>query len=193
MAPLYDLMEILPERRFLPWRKKVWTLVKGPKVLEVGVGTGKNMAFYPQGLHITAIDLTPGMMEKARKHAAELHSDVDLRLGDVQTLDFPDDSFDAAVASFVFCSVPDPVLGLREIMRVVKPGGQVLILEHVRSAKHLVGLLMDAVNPMVVRMMGANINRRTVQNVQKSGLTLEKVEELGGGDIFKLIQARVEK
>ena len=189
IAPIYDRMETMSERRFRTWRPQVWSLVQGPKVLEVGVGTGKNMPYYPQGLAITAIDLTPGMLERAKTRAQALNLDVDLQLGDVQALDFPDNIFDEVVATCVFCSVPDPVLGLREIARVVKPGGQVLLLEHMRAANPLLGLLMDVLNPVVVRMMGANINRRTVENVQKSGLQLVRTEDMGLGGIVKLMVA----
>lgn len=178
------------ERRLHAWRPRPWTLVRGPKVLEVGVGTGKNIPFYPKGMAITAIDLTPGMVERAQRRAQALHSDVDLRLGDVQALTFPDNSFDDAVATCVFCSVPNPVLGLQELARVVKPDGQVLLLEHMRSANALIGLFMDVLNPIVVRIMGANINRRTLENVQQSGLQLKHVEDVGMGGIFKLIVAR---
>jgi len=189
ISKLYDFMEILPERRYKPWRESLWSFVTGPKVLEVGVGTGKNMPFYPDGLQITGIDLTPGMLARAMKRAADLNLDVDLRIADVQALEFPDDTFDTVVATFVFCSVPDPMLGLAELLRVVKPAGQVILMDHLRSENPLLGVLMDALNPVVVRITGANINRRTVENVREARLVIDRVESLGMGDIFKLIVA----
>ncbi len=192
IAPLYDGMELLAERRYRSWRKQLWSLVRGPKLLEIGVGTGKNMLYYPKGVEVTAIDLTPGMLNRAYKRAAKLDVTLELRLGDVQNLDFPDGTFDEIVETFVFCSVPDPRLGLEEIVRVLKPGGRLFMLEHVRSENRVMGLLMDALNPLAVRVTGANINRRTVQNVSRSKLRLEQVKDLGKEGIFKLIVARKE-
>jgi ubiquinone/menaquinone biosynthesis C-methylase UbiE len=191
IAPAYDRMQTMMEKRANAWRAHLWSLVHGPKVLEVGVGTGKNMPFYPAGIEITAIDLTPGMLERAHQVADKLNARVDLQLGDVQSLQVPAATFDEAVATFVFCSVPDPVLGLRELRRTVRPGGRVLLIEHVRSEQPLVGYLMDLLNPVAVHITGANINRRTVDNVKKSGLQLVSAGTLGMNGIVKLITARV--
>jgi len=193
LSSIYDVMEGMSEQRYHPWRAKLWSQVSGLHVLEVGIGTGKNMLFYPAGILITGIDLTPGMLQRAQKRAGDLRlsSKVELQIGDVQQLDFSDDKFDSAVATFVFCSVPDPVLGLRELTRVVKPGGCVFLLEHMRSPNPFLGVVMDFLNPLIVRMMGANINRQTVENVCKAGLEIKQVEDLGAGGIFKLIVARV--
>ncbi len=187
ISSFYDLMEVFAERRYTDWREKLWGQVTGARVLEIGVGTGKNIPFYPDGPEITAVDLTPGMLARAKRRADRLGARVNLSLDDAQDLKFEDDSFDIVVATFVFCSVPDPVLGFKEARRVLKPGGKLLLLEHVRSENQLLGGLMDLFNPLVVRMMGANINRDTVDNLQQSGFDLEQVEDMGLGGIFKLI------
>jgi len=190
IAPLYDRMEGLIERsRYSKWRELLWSKVEGTHILEVGVGTGKNFPFYPPDEEITAIDFSKKMLERAEDRASKQKVRVSLQKMDVQNLEFEDNTFDTVVASFVFCSVPDPVRGLMEVERVCKPGGKVVLLEHVLSANRILGWLMNLANPLVVRMIGANINRRTAENVAKSGLAVEQVTDLGAG-IFKLIEAR---
>ncbi len=190
ISGLYDKVEVFAERRYSAWRPRLWSLVQGPKVLEVGVGTGKNMPYYPPDVQITAVDLTPGMLDYAQKRAAEGNIEVDLQLGDVQALDLPDNSFDDIVSTFVFCSVPDPTLGLKELLRVTKPNGRLFMLEHVRAGNKIAGLMMDVMNPVMVRLSGANINRRTAERVLQSDWQLESVEDIGMKGIFKLIVAR---
>jgi len=191
ISPIYDRLEWLMERRARPWREKLWQFAYGPQVLEVGVGTGKNMEFWPLNCKITAIDLTPGMLDIARQREKSLNrQDVNLRLGDVQHLEFASASFDTVVATFVFCSVPDPIQGLREIGRVVRPDGQILLLEHLRIDRPVVGTLMDILAPLIVRLNGANINRRTVENLRIAGLKIKRVEDLDDIGMFKLIFAR---
>ena len=191
ISGIYDRMEGMMERRFRPWREKVWQFAHGPRILEVGVGTGKNIEFWPRDTKIAAIDLTPGMLEIARQRAKKLKRlGDDLFLADVQHLDLPSGIFDTVVATFVFCSVPDPVQGLRELARVVRPDGHVVLLEHVRIDRPVIGPLMDALAPIIVRLNGANINRRTLTNVQIAGLKIDHVMDLDKMGMFKLIFAR---
>ena len=178
VARVYDLEQLFEEAVvFGRLRKALWANAPATgSILEVGVGTGVNMRHYPPGARMTAIDISDRMLEKARARADRTQLTMDLRLMDAQHLDFADGTFDAVVATCVFCSVPDPVAGLREVLRVLKPGGKALLLEHVRSSNPVMGKLMDLVNPLAVRISGANINRRTVDNVRDAGFPAIDVE-----------------
>jgi len=190
LAPFYDLSETLLEKgRYSSWRALLWSKVEGECILEVGVGTGKNFPYYPPHQKIVAVDLSQRMLQRAKAKADGQPVEVALALMDVQNLAFPNDTFDSVVASFVFCSVPDPVRGLGEVRRVLKPGGKAIFLEHVLSSNSIIAWLMNFANPAVVRMIGANINRRTAENVARGGLVVERVTDLWVG-IFKLIEAR---
>lgn len=180
-------MDMGSERRMGAWRKALWDGARG-RILEVGVGSGKNMPYYPSGARVTAIDFSPRMLERAERRARRLGASVDLIQMDAQNLAFPDNSFDTVVTACVFCSVPDPVRGLREIRRVLRPDGNLLMLEHMRSELPLVGPAMDLLNPLVVGVVGANINRRTLDNIRAAGLQITSVEDLLL-DIFRRIVA----
>jgi ubiquinone/menaquinone biosynthesis C-methylase UbiE len=170
-------------------RRRLWDQVQGGRVLEVGVGTGRNLPYYPAQSRVIAIDLSPGMLRRAVKRAERLGRPVDFILADAQRLPFREGSFDAVAATCVFCSVPDPVQGLRELRRVSRREGSTLLLEHVRAKNPLLGKVMDWMNPIAVRMNGANINRRTVENVKIAGLAVER-EDSFMMSIVKMLYAR---
>lgn len=178
-AFLYNLMEWPMERLlFAAWRDHLRDGIVGPNALEVGVGTGKNIPYYPADVSVTAIDFSPRMLSRARAAAGRLNSSVEFREMDIQQLNFPSHNFDTVFATFVFCSVPDPVQGLAELKRVCKPDGRLLLLEHMRPGNYWLGLLFDALNPLAVRMTGANINRRTLVNVEKAGWHIQTARRL---------------
>ena len=160
----------------------------GEHILEVGVGTGKNFRYYPKDARMTALDFSPKMLELAQQKQKNKNIAVHLDLMDVERLYYADNSFDTVVATFVFCSVPAPRAGLRELYRVCKPGGQVILLEHVLSSRRWLAVLMNLLNPLVVRAVGANINRQTVKSVRASGFNQVLVDSRSS-DIIKLIQA----
>ena len=189
IAPFYDVLEgILEKLFFRRWRKILWKKVNGEHILEVGVGTGKNFPYYPTDAHITALDFSEDMLEQAKKKRLRNTIKIELELMDVQSLCYADNSFDTVIATFVFCSVPLPIKGLQELHRVCNPGGQVLLLEHVLSSKPFMAKMMHFMNPLVVSLIGANINRKTVKNVQACGF--EKVLlDPASKDMVKIIQA----
>jgi ubiquinone/menaquinone biosynthesis C-methylase UbiE len=192
IAGMYDLMEMPMEGMFAKWRRKLLKDASG-KILEVGIGTGKNIPHYSGSVELTGIDFSEKMIQKAR-NKNNRPAKTQLLVMDAQNMEFEDNSFDTVVTSCVFCSVPGPIQGLKEIRRVCKSGGKILMLEHVRSHKKVIGSLMDAFNFIPVNVYGANINRETFQNLLKAGFQPENIEvENLWLDIVKLIRINNEK
>ena len=177
-AAFYDLVEGFVELGFRRSRRDLWARVPPGRTLELGIGTGRSLRYYPPEAEVVAIDFSPRMLARAQRRAARLGIQVDLRLADVQALPFPDASFDTVIATCFFCSVPDPVQGLCEARRVLKPGGRLLLLEHVLSRRPILGRLMRWMDPLVVRIWGAHIARDTVTNIHAAGFRDLEIEDL---------------
>ena len=177
-------MELMGMRRF---RRRVLGQVTGRRVLEVGVGTGINLPEYPPDLDVDGIDLSPRMLARARSRSG-IRARVQLHEMDVQQLAFDAATFDNVVATCVFCSVPDPIAGLKELRRVLRPDGRAIFLEHVRPGGRRLGPIFDRLDPAVSRF-GPHINRRTVENIRAAGFAIETERNLWS-DILKLIVAR---
>jgi ubiquinone/menaquinone biosynthesis C-methylase UbiE len=194
VSSIYDLIEKPMElMAFSEWREKIIEKIEGKKILEVGVGTGKNLEYYPENMHITGIDFSKKMLEKARERADNLEN-INLIEMDAQKMTFNDNSFDTVITSCVFCSVPDPIKGLKEIRRVCKSDGKIIMLEHMRSRNKIVGKFMDIINFIPLSIWGANINRETMDNLKKAGFKNENIEYTNvWTDIVKIIEIRNKK
>ena len=186
VARVYDLydapMDLMGGRRR---RRRVLARASG-RVLEIGIGTGRNLEHYGNGLRLTGVDLSAGMLAQAAPRRASAPVAVSLVQGDAQCLPFPSSSFDTVTATCVFCSVADPVAGLREVARVVRRDGHVLLLEHVRPRNRVLGWLFDRLSPLTRRLFGPEINRRTEDNVAAAGL---RIVEIRRGGIWREISA----
>jgi ubiquinone/menaquinone biosynthesis C-methylase UbiE len=182
----YDLFTFADDRRLGPYKRRLFTKVQGATLL-VAAGTGNDFKFFPAGQSIVAIDISSKMLARAARKAASYSGTIELRQMDVCDLEFPDDTFDTVATVCTFCSVPRPIIGLRELHRVLKPGGQMLMFEHVRSRIGPFGILLDVMTPLS-RLVGPDLNRDTVSNVQKAGFRLTREENVYL-DIIKIIEA----
>jgi len=189
ISPIYDLMEA-PVELFLfrKWRRAVLSDLHG-SVLEVGTGTGKNLEYYPKDCKVTAIDISPKMLKHAKKRMAGMDN-ISLQVMDAELLAFADNSFDYVITTFVLCPIPNPVAALREMRRVCKPDGLVINLEHMRSSNRMFTFLENVLNPISVFFMGVNLNRKTVENIKKAGLSVVEEKHLALRDVFRLIRSK---
>lgn len=177
-AARFDLMTGLgPERRWGPIKRELFSHMSAEKILFAAVGSGLDFAHFPPSRDVLGIDISKKMLEKARPRAVAYEASggkLELRQMDVEALDVPDASFDQVFTSCTFCSVSRPVEGLREILRALRPGGDLYMFEHTGSRFFPFNLMLDAMTPFS-RRVGPDLNRKTVENVIRAGFEIHEV------------------
>lgn len=191
IAPLYDLLDMPFERRRYQALRPLMFQNLGGRLLDAGVGTGRNCAYYPPDAVVSGIDTSPAMLERAHHRCPALAAAGRLYQMDVTHLEFPAGSFDAAVATFLFCVLPDDlqVPALRELRRVVRPGGLIRLLEYVRPKGTMRRMMSRLWQPWIAWAYGASFDRQTERHVPEAGLELVESRYVVD-DLVKLITAR---
>src|SRR4030043_930323 len=189
IAKVYDLLESPIERLlFQKLRKEAISNSYGT-ILEVGVGTGKNLPYYRKNVELTAVDFSIGMLNIAKNKQKETgQKGLELYEMDVQNLKFKDDTFDTVISTFVFCTVPDPIAGLKEVRRVLKPKGKAIFLEHMKSRNPFINIILIIMNLFSINLLGTSMLRETQHNIELSGMTVLSAENKVF-DVIRLIIA----
>jgi ubiquinone/menaquinone biosynthesis C-methylase UbiE len=158
-------------------------------VLEIGIGTGLNLPYYRDGVRLTGVEFSSTMLELARERATQLGRDPDLRLGDAQALEFPDESFDTVVCTLALCTIPDDRRAVAEARRVLRPGGRLLLLEHVRSPLLPIRAGQRLLEPLTLRFEADHLLRDPADYLAEQGFAIEALERLKWG-IVERVAAR---
>jgi ubiquinone/menaquinone biosynthesis C-methylase UbiE len=189
-ARWYDWVEGVPDllgvRRL---RRRLLARASG-RVLEVAVGTGKNLTYYPRDCRIIALDLSSEMLKVARTRAAKLPTHVSFLVADAEALPFLDESFDTVVSSLSSCTFPNPKVALKEMARVCRPEGRVLLLEHGRSDREWLGRWQDRHADQFAKPLGCHWNRKTLQLIKDAGLKVVTAQRNFFG-IFHQVEAKL--
>jgi ubiquinone/menaquinone biosynthesis C-methylase UbiE len=156
------------------------------RVLEVAIGTGRNLPHYPAGVTVSGIELSPAMLAIARQRAADLGHDADLREGDAEQLPFSDASFDTVVCALSLCTIPDPVTAIGEMKRVLVPGGRLLLLDHIGSTWPPVYAAQWLLERLTIRAAGEHFTRRQLPLVQAAGFQVVETERLKAGTVERI-------
>ena len=192
IAPWYDLLDLPFEAlRYRKLRPLLFQDLDG-RILDAGVGTGRNIPYYPPGAEVVGIDTSPAMLARAERRRQRHARPLALREMDVTRLDLPDDAFDAAVATFLFCVLPESeqAPALRELRRVVRPGGPIRILTYRRPSGRLRGFVAKLWEPWMAWAYGAGFDRRTAAHISAAGLELVRARAVVG-DLVWLFELRV--
>ena len=191
IAPFYDLLDLPFEHgRYRKIRPELFANLSG-MILDAGVGTGRNFPFYPRAAKVVGIDLSPAMLARATRRRVVAAAEIELHEMDVTCLAFPDRHFDAAVATFLFCVLPDAlqVPALKELGRVVKPSGCIRLLEYTRPHGAFRRVITKIWEPWLHWAYGASFDRRTEERLPESGLQLVD-SRFVVDELIKLISAR---
>ncbi|MGH3680542.1 MAG: class I SAM-dependent methyltransferase [Natronosporangium sp.] len=192
-ARSYDKQMGFWERRlFADTREWICRQAAGD-VLEVAIGTGLNLGHYPDHARLTGIDLSPQMLALARSRADQLGRPVQLREGDAQQLDFPDASFGTVVCTFSLCAIPDDRRAVAEMVRVLRPGGTLLLADHVVSTAGPVRLLQRLLEQVTIPLGEEHFRRRPIRHVRDQGLVIERHERFKLGIVERLAAGKAER
>ena len=183
---VYDLATQSDEWRYGPAKRRLFEGMRG-RCLMLAAGTGGDFGLFPPGLRITAIDISGRMLGRAAPFARAYAGRLDLAQMDAQGLAFADARFDTIVSVCTFCSVPDPVRGLRELHRVLAPSGRLLAFEHVRSHLGPIAVMQDLLTPLM-RRVGPDLNRDTLGNMARAGFRVLREHNVYL-DVVKAIEA----
>jgi ubiquinone/menaquinone biosynthesis C-methylase UbiE len=186
MAPRYDRdIQFWEKVQFGGGRAWIGARAKG-RILEVAVGTGRNFDFYSRGVGITGVDLSPDMLDIARRHATDLDLEVDLRAAAAEALPFDDDSFDTAVCTLSLCTIPDPAASIAEMKRVLRPGGQLLLLDHIGSSRWPIWAAQRLIEQLTIRAAGEHMTRRQLPLVEAAGFDIVETQRLKAGTVERI-------
>jgi ubiquinone/menaquinone biosynthesis C-methylase UbiE len=187
IAKAYEWTTFGSEKRWAPARKRLFSHMGDGKILFLAVGTGTEFQHFPPGKDIIGIDISPKMMEKAVPKARKYRGNIELKEMDARQLTFPDGTFDQVFTSCTFCSIPAPTDGLKELKRVLKPGGELGMFEHTASRHFPFRQLLNIMNPLAEKL-GPSLNRDTVSNVKTAGFIIKGIYNIYL-DIVKTIYA----